>query len=326
MKKKKRVLIIGFGSIGNKIFKILTNYKKIEIEIGILRIKQKTEKNIKAKFFFNIKDAIKYNPDYIFICTTANLHGIYFKKLKNLNAKIFIEKPLTNRDNEIKVFKNYPKDLMIGYFLRFHEPIRYLKKYIANKQSSIRAINFEVGYDLRKWRPKREIISTATAQKKYGGGALFELSHEIDLAVWMLGYPDEVFCQKQKLSKLKIDVDDFTNIILNYKKKNQCITINMDLLQSKYSRNIKIIFDNEIIFYNFLSGKIEIFKKDKSKIINLNSNLSKAYSNQINYFLQKFNNKNDKMKYFSNKESSIKLSELIFKLIKSDKIKKRIKI
>ncbi|MAW17725.1 MAG: hypothetical protein CMJ01_04145 [Pelagibacteraceae bacterium] len=325
MIKNKKVLIIGFGSIGSKIFTILKKNKKIDI--GILRTKQKVKKKIKAKFFFSIKDAQNYNPEYIFICTTANLHSIYFEKFKNLNAKIFIEKPLLFKENQIKIFKKYRKDLMVGYFLRYHYPIKYLKKYIERNQSSIRAINFEVGYDLKKWRPYRELSDTASAKKKYGGGALLELSHEIDLAVWMLGYPDEIFCQKQKLSKLKIDVDDFTNIILNYTKKKKCISINLDLLQTKYSRSIKIISNNQIVFYDYLKGKIEIFNKNKSKIINFKKyNLSKAYVHQINYFLQKFDNKKKKIKYFSNLTSSIQLSKLIFKLIQSDKLKRKIKI
>ena len=46
-----------------------------------------------------------------------------------------------------------------------------------------------VGHDLKKWRPDINYKDSVSAKKSLGGGALRELSHEIDLATHLFGTP-----------------------------------------------------------------------------------------------------------------------------------------
>ena len=86
---KKKVLVVGYGSISKKLVKLLN--KRKNLDIAILRTKIKKKEKEKLNFLFKISEAVKFNPKYIFICCSANLHAYYFKKFKNLNANIFIE-------------------------------------------------------------------------------------------------------------------------------------------------------------------------------------------------------------------------------------------
>ncbi len=318
---KKKILIVGYGSIGRKLLEILPKNK---FEFAILRTKKKTKISSKIRVFFKTTEALKFNPSYIFICSSANLHFYYFKKFINLKAKMFIEKPLTINKKELNILKKTRKNIIVGYFLRFYSPLIFIKNFINKKIKFVRNINFEVGYDIRKWRPTRKLNSTVSVNKKLGGGALFELSHEIDLAIWMLGFPNEIYCDKQNLTKVGNGIDDSTKIILNYNIKKITSFISLDFIQSKYCRKIKVILDNEVLSYDFDKKYFLIEKNDKKKKIFFNENLIDAYKNQINYFLNKFDPKKKSIDIFADKNSSIKLSNLLFKLIQSNKLKRKI--
>ena len=47
---------------------------------------------------------------------------------------------------------------------------------------------------------------------------LLELSHEIDYATWLFGYPNKVFSVTKKISNFKTDVEDVASIIFEYPK------------------------------------------------------------------------------------------------------------
>ena len=49
-----------------------------------------------------------------------------------------------------------------------------------------------------------------------GGGALLELSHELDYIQWFFGLPQLVTARGRKYSALEIDVEDMVEIILEY--------------------------------------------------------------------------------------------------------------
>ena len=55
---------------------------------------------------------------------------------------------------------------MVGYFLRFHPAVIYLKKYIQKNLSKLRMVNLEVGYDVRQWRPGRSIKNTVSKTRE----------------------------------------------------------------------------------------------------------------------------------------------------------------
>ena len=321
---RKKVLIIGYGSISKKLLKVLRHYKNLDL--AILRTSIKKKGNNKNKFFFKLQDAIKFKPNYVLICSSANLHSYYFKKFKNFQNNIFVEKPLILKQEEIKIFKSYGFNFMVGYFLRFHPAVIYLKKYIQKNLSKLRMVNLEVGYDVRQWRPGRSIKNTVSTNKKLGGGTLFELSHEVDIITWFIGFPNQIYCENNKISNLNIDVEDVTKLIFNYKNKRIIASLNLDFIQKKYSRNMKLIFDDKILTYDFVKNKVFIYKNKTIKKVQFKSGFNKAYEKQIDFFIKKFSKKKRNYHFnVSNQITSIKLSNLLIKCKVSNKLNKKIR-
>ena len=109
LKNNKKILIIGNGRWANEIIsEILKNFtlsKQLFIFGNNKRIK-----NIVSKYKINqIHNLYKIKKNFfshIIICNKTDDHFKYFNVVKNLNAKILIEKPLTANDNEnFKIYR-----------------------------------------------------------------------------------------------------------------------------------------------------------------------------------------------------------------------------
>ena len=126
---KKKVLIIGFGSIGQRHASILKNFKMVSDIYIFSRSNSKILKNINK-----LSQIKKINPDYIIISSRTSDHFKHLKYIeKNLSNKIvLIEKPLFNKLKKFSIFKN---KVFVGYNLRQHPVVRFIKYFIAKKKN-----------------------------------------------------------------------------------------------------------------------------------------------------------------------------------------------
>ena len=99
----------------------------------------------------------------------------------------------------------------------------------------------------------------SVSAKKYGGGVINELSHELDLMFYLFGKPKALFAKYFNSKSLEIDTEDIVNIIFILNKN---INLNMHLdfcSPSEKKREIEILFsDNSKILLNLKNNSIEI--------------------------------------------------------------------
>ena len=75
---------------------------------------------------------------------------------------------------------------------------------------------------LPSWRKNINYQESNSARKKYGGGALLELSHEIDYIQWILsGNLNLNFASLRRISNLKIDTEDDVSIFGKIRKTDK---------------------------------------------------------------------------------------------------------
>ena len=112
---KKKILIIGYGSIGKKHANIIKNYFK-NYYLYILTSQKITNlPNIKS--LEKIKDI---NPDFIIISSETHKHYKHLSFLeKNFeNKNILVEKPLFDKKINFKIKKNISYINMHNYIFR----------------------------------------------------------------------------------------------------------------------------------------------------------------------------------------------------------------
>jgi len=99
------------------------------------------------------------------------------------------------------------------------------------------------------------------------------------------------------------------------------VLIHVDLIQKSYSRNIKIILDDETIYFNFNKNTLYRDNGYKVKKIKYYTNNNLLLKKQTKIFLNK-SIQNNYINQYANLISSLKLSKLLFALEKSNKEKK----
>lgn len=127
--------------------------------------------------------------DAVSVAVPTFLHKKVTIEALESGKHVFCEKPPALNADEVKVCaeasKKSGKLLMYGFVVRFKEQARYLKKYIdSGKMGKIVSVEIErtsrCGYT-GGWFMNKE---------KSGGGVFFDgLIHELDLMMYVMGYP-----------------------------------------------------------------------------------------------------------------------------------------
>lgn len=241
--------IIGKGSIGIRHSK---NLYKLKIKTFFLRRKIITSN--KNELSLNDKKIKKM--DFFIITNPSSLHQETIRNILKYNKPILVEKPFITQKKILEEIKGFQK-IFVLYQMRYDPRINFIKKKI-NKKKIKKSIFFWRTY-LPNWHTNEDYRRSYAARKNLGGGVIFTMSHEIDLAIYLLG-DVKYLMVKTKKNKLKVNVEDNAEIFL--KHTSGCESkIFLDFASKKLNRNFKIYNKKNYISWDFYEDKIQFQKK-----------------------------------------------------------------
>jgi len=289
-----KVVIIGFGSIGQRHCKNLLEKSNAEIFLSTKHNIKNFKNNKRIHNLSSLEECLKNQPDIGLICNTSNLHVETAIKLAKNNCHLLIEKPLSNSLKNITrllslVEKNKIITLM-GFNLRFHPCLIKIKQLLSkNKIGRVIYVDAENGSYLPDWHPNEDYRKSYSSRKTLGGGAVLTCIHEIDYLRWLFGDVKEVSAISGKFSDLKIDSEDLASISLRF-KNNIIAHVHLDFFQRPAERNCKIVGTNGTLFCDFNKNIISLYKPNEKKwkkIINLkNYNINDMYVGEMKQLLK----------------------------------------
>lgn len=278
----KKVLLIGYGSIGKK---HSINLMELKIKPCILT---KYPDNANVIFLKDINEIKNEKFDYCIIASPTARHLDDLKKclaLPNKPKNILIEKPLESlylKGNEIKnIAEEYSLNIFIAYNLRFLGAFNIINKFVKEQKKNIRIVEVVAGQDLKEWRLFKDYAQSYSAHRGQGGGVDLDLSHEIDYTLWLFGndFRDKVM-YRNKISDLKIDSPDVFKLVLDYHRF--IVDITLDYIRKPKERYIKIICENEEkLYYDFVTNMLEL----DGKAMALTDNTDQSYKEMLKAFL-----------------------------------------
>ncbi len=246
----KAALIVGFGSIGERHARILT-------ELGFVVSVVSRRKGIADKtyhFYPTIAAAIAAKKfDYAVVATETSAHADDLAALAHSGAvtKILVEKPL---------FAEPPasppaalSNVHVGYQLRFHPAMQRLRGLIKGKRCL--QADFYVGQHLDGWRAGRTGRETYSGSTAKGGGVLRDLSHELDLVHWLFGTCKRVTAIGGRLSNVTADSDDAWTILAEL-EHCPAVSVRMNYLDRIGQRQVVILADDVTITADLKTGAI----------------------------------------------------------------------
>lgn len=267
----KKVLIIGFGSIGRRHAKILKKNPNIK-EIFVLT-NHNCPSYVKVK---SLREINKINPDYIIISSETSKHFTQLNYIeKNFKNKIIlVEKPLFEKNRKLILKKN---KVLVGYNMRFNPIIKKIKKIVLNRK--IWSINVFCGSYLPNWRKNISYSKSSSAIKKKGGGVLLDLSHELDYLNWIFGKFKIKYVINKKISDLNINTDDFLCLTGKFKKKIY-LQLNLNYFTREAKRQILIDGKDLSISADLINKNIKFYDKKKFYKIKYNFDRDDTYKEQ----------------------------------------------
>lgn len=328
--QKINILILGYGSIGRQYHSLLRkNFKKYQIVI-VSKHKKNHQKSPGVIFENSLAYVLKkYDIYAAIVCSPASEHLLQLNILLSNKIHVLVEKPLFDKPIKKKIYNNLTnvieKNKLIvvtGYLLRHHPLLIKLKKELkAHSKKNITNIEMNTTSYLPSWRSTPYELSVS-AQKKLGGGVLNELSHEIDLIYNLFGMPKSCFARIMNTKKLRIDVEDVAEAVINIDSKLK-IFLHLDFSNHSEVRYVKINYKNHYLLLDFIKGKL--IKREKNKTVQNFLKIDKSFLllKQFNFFLQSIKKKKNSSKNFA---SSANVSNFIGKLKKSSYYNSEIKI
>ena len=340
-KKKLNILIIGFGSIGQRHYRNLNQIFKKNINFFLLRKKYKVplldaNNNIKKYQknsipLSNILKSLneiklkKLKIDAAFICNPSSMHMKYLIWLLKNNINTFVEKPLSNNLKRIpeleKILKKTSAISMIGYQMRFNPIIKFLsvEKNCKIHVGKINFVQINNGEDVRTFHPWEDYKTSYTSKKNLGGGVTLSQIHEFDYFNLLFKNYKIVDSKSivSKISDMNIDVDDTSSHIfkLNKQKSSLICTINLNFYQKPKSRTIKYIGDKGTLIADLNKKHLKIFKKKKVLIKKFKFSRNDLFLKELVYFFNCI--KNNKKNHDIDIYSGIRNLRFVVKLMKN---------
>jgi predicted dehydrogenase len=200
----------------------------------------------------------------------------------------------------------------VAYNLRFNNLIINLKKIIdSNIHGRILNVDISITSNFKKWRPNKNYYETVSAQKKFGGGVINELSHDFDYMLYLFGKPIAVTSKLSYSRDKRIDVE--TKSINSFRYKDFLINLYQDMCSDKEERKCIVDFEKAKIVLDFNKNKICVIKDQKKKYIIKKDAMASTYENQFDYFMKCVKSK-------SKSSMSISDNKLLFKTLSSVKL------
>ena len=267
-RKITKAIVIGLGSIA---LRHRRNLKQLFPEVLVIAVPASgriSNQNIEFadQIILTLEDAIKEKIDMAIVASPAPFHLIHAKLLLLAGIPSLIEKPVTSNLQDaqelIRIHNETGTPTAVGYCLRYMPSSIKMKELLGqNIIGNIYNAFVSVGQYLPDWRPSKDYKNSVSAKKSLGGGALLELSHEIDYIQWLLGSMEVQYAQLRSSSELNLEVEELADVVLVSDVGTVC-NIHLDFLQKKASRTCSFIGEKGRLDWNLPSNTIKLHTRE----------------------------------------------------------------
>ena len=214
-----RVLVTGRGSIARRHVRHLRALVP-GVAVGVVAAGPLDEGLGACDVLADFEAGLAWRPDAVVVASVSSRHALELAACLHHRLPCLAEKPVSITRDELALLRAAAAlapahAVQVGCNLRQLPALRQLKALLAGGSLGrvVRA-QLEVGQDLVQWRPGRDLAGSYSADPQRGGGVLFDLVHEVDMARWLLGPLRVRAAVGGHLSQLPIASDDVHTALL----------------------------------------------------------------------------------------------------------------
>ena len=247
------VLVVGCGSIGRRHARVLRSLEVSDIRacdpLESQRLTLLTE-TPGARMYTSYEAALADRPDTVLICTPPKLHIPMAEQAIRAGCHVLCEKPFSDQpeglDELAALAAAAGRKVMVALCFRYHQGLVQAKRYLDSGRVG-RLVSFRalMGEHLPEVRPDyRDLFSSRNL------GA-FDLSHEIDLAIWYSGTTvKETRALSGTFSDIGIQAPDVVELLMEF--ENRCLaSVHLDFFQRPRRRQTELLCTQGTIVVEF---------------------------------------------------------------------------
>ncbi|HMK46242.1 MAG TPA: Gfo/Idh/MocA family oxidoreductase [Methanocella sp.] len=259
------ILVLGAGSVGKR---HLRNFSGLGCRVSAMdvrqdRIKEAAGEVTLAETFDSLESAVAKASDFsgVVVGSPTKFHVEQAAAFLNKGVPVLLEKPMSmdgaSAAKLVEVAKQTKVPLLLGYTYRWWPPLQEFRKRLqAGEIGKVLYVRCTMSAHLADWHPWEDYRSFFMASRELGGGALLDESHILDLIVWSLGMPAEVFSRIERLSNLEIETDDNVEALFFYEKGTR-VSIHLDLYARPHERSIIAIGEKGTLKWTYDPNRIQ---------------------------------------------------------------------
>ena len=256
--------MIGYGSIGRRHEEVL---RGMGAETAVV---SRHAKGLSCPCFLTVEEAVReFCPQYIVVanCTSEHLEALGAIDDAGFRGTCLVEKPLA--ENSIPADTRYSFGVRVGYVMRFHPLIQQALGMLNGKR--LLSIDAYVGQYLPDWRPGTDYRKCYSASRAQGGGALRDLSHELDYVALLAGAWTRVSALGGHVSGLEIETDDIFGLLMQT-QRCPVVLCQMNYLDRNVRRDCTIQYEGGTLYLDFVrsqlvhNGTVQTFALERNEM------------------------------------------------------------
>jgi predicted dehydrogenase len=203
------------------------------------------------------------------IASPPAFHPSQLKKLP-AGIPVLCEKPLGISWETVRDLEDLQSRVLLTYTYRWWPPVvEFRKRLLEGSIGKVRHLRFTMSAHLADWHPWEAYQDFFMSSKELGGGALLDESHFVDLLIWILGMPEKVYAQVEKISDLDISSDDNVDIVATFPDGTRA-TLHLDLYGRPHERSIRATGETGTLWWSYEENALKQAATGEANWINTN--------------------------------------------------------
>tara|TARA_Y100000588_G_C14273794_1_gene933449 strand:+ start:4312 stop:5331 length:1020 start_codon:yes stop_codon:yes gene_type:complete len=236
--KTLHVAVIGTGSIGSRHVAVLQQIRGV-VPIAISVSANRAYLNERVLAASSVAEAAAIGATLCVVSTDTGRHAADARMAAAYGLDVLVEKPLdvdaVQGNRLCEQVSESGRRLYVGYVLRFSESLNLFRQ-LRMCLGSLHSVRIECQSYLPEWRQKRPYRESYSARAEEGG-VLRDLSHEIDYAGWLFGWPKTLQANIINHDRLGIMSEEAVDLLWEG-SDGCCVSMRLDYLSRPARRRM----------------------------------------------------------------------------------------
>ncbi|ODT66237.1 MAG: hypothetical protein ABS75_27585 [Pelagibacterium sp. SCN 63-23] len=264
-----RALIIGYGSIGQRHAR---NLVALEPNAEVLILRRSPGEVDGATVVASVAEALAAEPTVAIIASPSASHVDVLPDLVASAIPTYVEKPVVTKQSHVEAVRAALAERpgvphATGFNLRLLPSLSRARDLVREgRLGTIVRGSFSAGQWLPDWRRTADFRQSYSTRKDEGGGVIFDLSHELDAARFLLDDFEIKACATTRLDRLGIDSESAATI-LGQARSGSLVSVNVDYVARRPVRRYELVGDKATLIWDLPQRHLELHGPDGVEIV-----------------------------------------------------------